>query len=79
LNSKLALKEEIEGILTEEIPDLGELSRPGFKRLLDERFTAKGWTRQPAVFEAAEELGPRMDFLKNRHRSRFWSCVFFGD
>ncbi|HMD09570.1 MAG TPA: hypothetical protein VKH63_18715 [Candidatus Acidoferrum sp.] len=56
LNSKLAIKEEIEGILTEEIPDLGQLSRPGFNKLLDERFVAKRWTRQPAVFQDAENL-----------------------
>jgi hypothetical protein len=66
LNSKLAIKEEIEGILTEEIPDLGQLSRPGFNKLLDERFVAKGWTRQPAVFQDAEDLGAKMDFLKER-------------
>lgn len=66
LNSKLAIKEEIEGILTEEIPDLRQLSRPGFNKLLDERFVTKGWTRQPAVFQDAEDLGAKMDFLKER-------------
>jgi hypothetical protein len=66
LNSKLALKEEIEGILTEEVPDIGLLSRPGFNKLLDERFVSKGWTRQPAVFQDADDLGAKMDFLKDR-------------
>jgi len=66
LNSKLALKEEIEAILTEQIPDGSVLSRPGLNRVLDERFVAKGWTRQPAVFQEAEELGAKMDFLKER-------------
>jgi hypothetical protein len=66
LNSKLAIKEEIERILTAEIPDLGQLSRPGFNKLLDERFVGRGWTRQPAVFEDAEDLGAKMDFLKER-------------
>jgi Restriction endonuclease BglII len=66
LNSKLALKEEIEIILTEEIPDLSALSRPGLNKLLDERFTFRGWTRQPAVFQDAEALGAKMDFLKER-------------
>jgi hypothetical protein len=42
LNSKLAIKEEIEGILTEEIPDLGQLSRPGFNKLLDELSSPRG-------------------------------------
>jgi Restriction endonuclease BglII len=66
LNSKLAIKDEIEGILTEEIADLGQLSRPWFNKLLDERFVAKGWSRQPPVFQEAEELGAKMDFLKER-------------
>ena len=66
LNSKLALKEVIERTLTEEIADFGLLSRPGFNKLLDERFVTKGWTRQPAVFQDAEELGAKMDFLKER-------------
>jgi hypothetical protein len=66
LNSRLAIKEEIEGILAEEIPDLRQLSRPGFNKLLDERFVAKGWTRQPAVFQDTEDLGAKMDFLKER-------------
>jgi hypothetical protein len=66
LNSKLALKEEVETILTEEVPDLGALSRPGFNKLLDERFTSRGWTRQPAVFVDAEDLGAKMDFFKDR-------------
>jgi hypothetical protein len=66
LNSKLALKEEIETILTDKIPDLRALSRPGFNKLLDERFTSRGWTRQPAVFQEAEDPGAKMDFLKER-------------
>lgn len=66
LNSKLALKDEIESILTEELSDLGTLSRPGFNKILDERFTTKGWTRQPAVFQDSEDLGAKMDFLKER-------------
>lgn len=65
-DSKLALKDEVEGILTEDIPDLTALSRPGFSRLLDERFCTKGWTRQPAVFQDAQELGAKMDLLKER-------------
>jgi hypothetical protein len=66
LNSKLVLKEEVEAILTGEIPDFGMLSRPGFNKLLDERFVAKGWARQPAVFQDGEDLGAKMDFLKER-------------
>src|SRR5579863_6732970 len=66
LNSKLALKEEIEIILTDEIPQSISLSRPGFNRLLDQRLTAHGWARQPLVFDDAETLGAKMDFLKER-------------
>ena len=66
LNSKLALKQEIEEILSERIPDITVLSRPGFNKLLDERFTAKGWTRQPPVFDEAQDPGAKMDFLKER-------------
>jgi restriction endonuclease BglII len=66
LNSKLALKEEIEGILLERIPDASHLSRPNFNKLLDQRFVARGWTSQPAVFEEAGDPGAKMDFLKER-------------
>jgi hypothetical protein len=66
LNSKLALKEEIENILTSEVADIGSLSRPTFNKLLDERFTSRGWSRQPSVFEDTEDLGAKMDFLKER-------------
>jgi hypothetical protein len=66
LNSKLALKEEIEGILLEKIDDSALLSRPGFNKLLDQRFVAHGWTSQPAVFEEAGDPGAKMDFLKER-------------
>jgi len=43
LNSKLALKQEIEGILRDSSENLASLSRPNFNKLLDEKFTAKGW------------------------------------
>jgi hypothetical protein len=66
LNSKLALKQEIEAILSQEIPDIGALSRPMFNKLLDERFTERGWTRQPPVFHEADDPGAKMDFLKER-------------
>jgi hypothetical protein len=66
LNSKLALKREIEEVLSETIPDLRVLSRPGFNKLLDERFTAKSWTRQPPVFYEPDDPGAKMDFLKER-------------
>ncbi len=66
LNSKLALKEEIEDVLLGHISDFRSLSRPGFNKLLDEQFVFKGWTRQPPVFDEADDPGAKMDFLKER-------------
>jgi hypothetical protein len=66
LNSKLALKQEIEELLSREIPNIRVLSRPAFNKLLDERFTARGWMRQPPVFHEADDPGAKMDFLKER-------------
>src|SRR6516225_9649904 len=66
LNSKLVLKQEIEAILTNESIQIASLSRPVFNKVLRECFVAKGWTDQPYVFGEDEELGAKMDFLKDR-------------
>lgn len=66
LNSKFALKEEIEGVLLGPLGTEARLSRPGFNKLLEERFVARGWESQPQVFGDSEELGAKMDFLKER-------------
>ena len=66
LNSKLALKEEIENVLLEIVSDPTNLSRPGFNELLKNRFVAKGWMSQPAVFDDPHDPGAKMDFLKER-------------
>ena len=66
LNSKLSLKEEIEQVLLETIPDITTLSRPAFNRLLEDRFVAHGWTSQPTVFDDPGDPGAKMDFLKER-------------
>jgi hypothetical protein len=66
LNSKLALKEELESILLEPVSDAASLSRPGLNKLLDDRFRAAGWTSQPAVFDDPDDPGAKMDFLKER-------------
>src|SRR5437763_1553820 len=47
LNSKLALKQEIDEILTDATIDVASLSRPAFNRALNERFAARGWQTQP--------------------------------
>ncbi len=65
LNSRLSLKEEIEGILLDPA-DPNALSRPAFNKLLEKRFVSRGWTSQPAVFEEANDPGAKMDFLKDR-------------
>ena len=66
LNSRLALKQEVEAILTEPGLALNTLSRPTFNHELDVRFTAKNWERQPLVFSDPTDPAARMDFLKDR-------------
>ncbi len=66
LNSKLSLKEEIEQILVETVPDITKLSRPAFNELLRERFVARKWASQPTVFDDPNDPGAKMDFLKER-------------
>jgi|SRR6266851_7290360 len=66
LNSKLALKEEIDQVLLETVEDLTALSRPTFNRLLEQRFVARGWKSQPTVFDDPTDPGAKMDFLKER-------------
>jgi hypothetical protein len=66
LNSKLAIKQEIESVLTDPRIDISSLSRPGFNTLLDELFTLKGWERQPAIFDEPGDPSAKMDFMKER-------------
>ena len=66
LNSKLAIKQEIESVLTDPRIDVAQLSRPKLNELLDEAFPAKGWERQPAVFDEPGDPSAKMDFLKER-------------
>jgi len=64
LNSKLALKQEVEAILTSEAIEVASLSRPNFNKVLKESFVARGWLDQPHVSSDDEDLGAKMDFLK---------------
>ncbi len=71
LNSKLALKQEIETMLT--APDItarardsSSLSRPQFNEILKDKFVGKGWESQPAVFDEPRDPSAKMDFLKER-------------
>ena len=66
LNSRLAMRQEIESIISDPSLPLPELSRPSFNKELDKRFAEKGWETQPAVFEGPGEPLAKMDFLKDR-------------
>ena len=66
LNSKLAIKQEVESILTSENIEVALLSRPEFNKTLREAFVGKGWHDQPYVFGDEDEPGAKMDFLKDR-------------
>ena len=46
--------------------NLSEMSRPNFNKKLDELFVAKGWDRQPPVFNEPKDPAAKMDFLKER-------------
>jgi hypothetical protein len=66
LNSKLALKQEIENILISSKIDIATLSRPHFNEILQKAFIAKGWENQPPIFDEPGDPSARMDFLKER-------------
>lgn len=66
LNSKLALKQEIESVLTDPSIDISSLSRPKFNRILEEHFVSRGWMSQPSVFDEPNDPAAKMDFLKER-------------
>src|SRR5215469_4528258 len=66
LNSKLAIKQEVEAVLTSDALEIATLSRPTFNKVLRESFVAKGWKDQPHVFGEQDESGAKMDFLKER-------------
>jgi hypothetical protein len=66
LNAKLSLKQEIEEVLLFPSINIEALSRPNFNKILDNLFVAKGWKSQPQVFGDDDELGAKMDFLKDR-------------
>jgi hypothetical protein len=66
LNSKLALKQEIENTLAEPSIDISTLSRPKFNEILEKKFVSKGWESQPSVFDEPSDPSAKMDFLKER-------------
>lgn len=66
LNSKLSLKQEIEGILLDSSINVARLSRPVFNKVLRDQLVSKGWASQPPVFDEPGDPAARMDFLKER-------------
>lgn len=66
LNSKLAIKREIEQILQNPKIEESTLSRPHFNEILNELFTKKGWDSEAPVFDEPRDPSARMDFLKER-------------
>ena len=66
LNSKLALKQEIENILLNPNIELHTLNRPHFNKILENLFTQKGWETQPKVFNENQDPSAKFDFLKEK-------------
>ncbi len=66
LNSRLAIKQEIEQALTNPNINVSELSRPRFNEIIEEMFIGKGWETQPHVFDELTDPSAKMDFLKDR-------------
>lgn len=66
LNSKLALKQEIEDILTDPSIDIRSLSRPKFYEILREEFIERGWEYKPSVLGKPNDPVAKLDFLKER-------------
>ena len=66
LNSKLALKKELEDIISSLRPDYRTLNRPTFNQIVEEAFITRGWMTQPLVFNEPGDPAAKMDFLKER-------------
>jgi hypothetical protein len=66
LNSRLALKQEIEDVLLDPGIDIASLSRPHFNEVLQKAFVTRAWQNQPAVFNEAKDPTAKLDFLKER-------------
>ena len=66
LNSKLALKQEIESVLLNPNVELPSLNSPYFNKALENLFIQKGWETQPKVFNENKDPSAKFDFLKER-------------
>ena len=68
LNSKLALRKEIEDVIAAiKIPSDG-FSRPGLNKEIEKQLVSRGWRTQPRVGGDREdvEIEARLDFIKER-------------
>jgi hypothetical protein len=66
LNSRLAIKDELETTITDSSIDVSTLSRRHFNELLEDRFVKKGWQSQPYVFNDGDKPLAKLDFIKDR-------------
>ena len=62
LNSRLAIKQEIDSILQDPSIIVENLSRPKFNEVLEKLFLTRGWESQPQVFPEAKDPSAKMDF-----------------
>lgn len=78
LNAKLAIKQEVEDILTSDAIEVASLLRPNFNKVLRESFVARGWEDQPHVFSNENDPAAKMDFLGTRRkRGWVWPCQLY--
>lgn len=66
LNSKLALRKEIEEIISSIRLEPQEYTRPHLNEVIAERFIKFGWESQPSVFDEPKDPSAKIDFLKER-------------
>ena len=66
LNGKLSAKNEVENIIYSSCLDLSKLTRPGFNKILENKFIECGWKSQAAIFSSDVKAYARLDFLKDR-------------
>jgi len=66
LNTKKALKQEIEDILLAQSPNIAKWSRDEYARMIKADFLAKGWENPPPMADKRGKLIPLMDFRKEK-------------
>lgn len=66
LNSKLALKQEIENIVRSIKLNPEELTRPRLNEEFEKNFLENGWEKEPQVFEEPTDPSAKIDYLKER-------------